>query len=507
MNFFQLILKQMRQRALSTSLTLLSVLLGVALATAILIFQREGGKLFGQSDFGYDLLVGPKGNKLSLVLSAAYHMGTSPDTLPYTYYEQIQRGLPGQFRGGIQWRVPYALGDSYEGHRIIGTLPKLFGVEEDGTPSAPEKTAQYRKGRAFELAEGRVFHPRKFEAIVGSEVSQRTGLKLGSTFKAVHGSPDAGASADEHDEKWTVVGVLKKTQTANDRVIYIPLISLYAVPEHKEAMEEVGKLGGAPTTAPKPTPEAHDTHDAHDAPKPAATRPAEAHDDHAPVATTQAHAAIPSAHDHAGHAGHDHEDAYCLNPDGTIDLHLPKEDWRISAILVRTRGAFHSMGIQWSINNGKEAMAVNPAAEMRTFFDTFLRGSTLILFIISILVTVVAAVSILVSIYNSISARRKEIAILRALGATRTTILSLICLEAALIGLIGGVLGVLAGHAIAAGGSVYLERVMGESIGYFAFGWSELLYLLGVVVLAAVAGLVPALKAYQTPVATHLVAS
>ena len=42
MNLFQLILKQMRQRALSTWLTLLSVLLGVGLATAVLLVYRGG---------------------------------------------------------------------------------------------------------------------------------------------------------------------------------------------------------------------------------------------------------------------------------------------------------------------------------------------------------------------------------------------------------------------------------------------------------------------------------
>ena len=497
MNLFQLILKQMRQRALSTWLTLFSVLLGVALATAILIFQREGNKLFGQSDFGYDLLIGPKGNKLSLVLSSAYHMGTSSDTLPYTYYELIQRPLPPQFRGGIQWRVPYALGDTYEGYRVVGTLPTLFGIDADGSPLPPEKTPQYRKDRAFEMAEGRAFHPRKFEAVVGSEVAERTGLKIGSKLTVVHGNPTEGSHGDEHDEQWTVVGLLKRTQTANDRVIYVSLVSLYAVPDHADAMEQVATVTGAatpttaPTPAPKPAAPAHDDHDDDD--------------DHAHVPP----AATAPALDHAAdpHAGHDHSEAYCMNPDGTIDLHVPKEQWRISGVFMRTRGAYHGMGIQWAINNGSQAMAVNPALEMRTFFDTFLKGSTNVLLMISVMVTVVAAVSILVSIYNSISARRREIAILRALGATRATILSLICLEAALIGLIGGVLGVLGGHLIAAGGSVYLRQMMGEGISWLAFGPGEAVYLGIVVALAVLAGLVPALKAYQTPVATHLVSS
>jgi hypothetical protein len=38
-------------------------------------------------------------------------------------------------------------------------------------------------------------------------------------------------------------------------------------------------------------------------------------------------------------------------------------------------------------------------------------------------------------------------------------------------------------------------------------GWPELAYLAGVIVVSLLAGLVPAMKAYQTPVAENLVAA
>jgi putative ABC transport system permease protein len=144
---------------------------------------------------------------------------------------------------------------------------------------------------------------------------------------------------------------------------------------------------------------------------------------------------------------------------------------------------------------------------MRDFFDTFLAGSSNVLLIISALVVIVAAASIMTSIYNSVAARRREIAILRALGATRRRILSLICFEAALIGLVGGVLGLLAGHLLGGAGSVYLQQTMGEGIRWMTFDRFEALFLLAVVIVAFLAGLVPALKAYTTPVASHLAAT
>ena len=160
----------------------------------------------------------------------------------------------------------------------------------------------------------------------------------------------------------------------------------------------------------------------------------------------------------------------------------------------------------YQINNGQQALAVNPATEMRQFFNVFLEPSSQVLLLVSWLVTIVAAVGILVSIYNSVSARIREIAILRALGATRRRILTIICAEAGMIGLLGGVLGVIAGHLLGAGGSVYTERLVGEGINWIRIAPAEWVYLLVVVLIAVLAGLVPAMKAYRVPVATNLVA-
>src|SRR6266481_4118499 len=91
MNLFQLVLKQMRQRALSTWLTLLSVLLGVALAVSIMIMRREAGNLFGQTDYGYDVIVGARGSPLQLVLNTVYQIDRSPGTIPYKLFEDLQR--------------------------------------------------------------------------------------------------------------------------------------------------------------------------------------------------------------------------------------------------------------------------------------------------------------------------------------------------------------------------------------------------------------------------------
>src|SRR5438094_8804112 len=138
MNIFQLVLKQMRQRSLSTALTLLSVLLGVSLAVSIMILRREGKNLFGQTDYGYDILIGPpKGSPLQLTLNTVYHMDVSPGVIPYQLYEDMARKtapLPGHpdYHPYVKTAVPFMVGDSYNGRRIVGTAPQMFGFDDEG---------------------------------------------------------------------------------------------------------------------------------------------------------------------------------------------------------------------------------------------------------------------------------------------------------------------------------------------------------------------------------------
>jgi len=470
MNLFELVLKQMRQRALSTWLTLLSVLLGVALAVAIMILRREGGNLFGQTEYGYDIIVGSaKGSPLQLVLNTVYHIDRSPGVIPYTLYENYGRSP--LFRPMIKIAVPYAVGDSYKDHRIVGTTTRLFNADDEGKPvTYPDEDSYfcYRPQKRYEVGEGRFFASEKFEAVIGSDVPRETGLKLGETFQATHGLPRPGETPDIHKPKWTVVGVLKPTHTAADRVLFIPLVSFYTIAEH-----DVGLVG--------------------------INAAQQGQDPNAAVKEFLKPTSQPAAQE-------EEKEHFTVDDQGRIHLDLPKSIWGVNAILIRTRGGASAMSLMYIINNGKDASAVNPASAMREFFSNFLKGPSLVLLLIALLVTIVAGVGILVSIYNSVSARLREIAILRALGATRARILALICFEAGLIGLIGGIAGLIAGHLLGGVGSAYAERLLGESMNWLRIGPEEWGYLGIVVVIAVLAGLVPALKAYRTPVATNLIA-
>lgn len=507
MNFLQLVLKQMRQRALGTWLTMLSVVLGVALATGVMIVKRGSVAMFEQSEFGYDIIVGPpKGSALQLVLNTVYQIDSPAGVVPYAVYEELL-AKPRD----IKHAIPIAAGDTFRNYRIVATLPKMFGYTDTGEKVTDENAFQYRMGRRYEFAQGKVFHPLKFEAVIGSEVAEREKLKLGDEVTASHG----GVSTDEHAEHWKIVGILGRTYTAADRVVYVPLVSYFAIGEHEQGMEAQARLRAEFEAAVKPPAKpAEDNHDhdghAHEAATtPAATQPGhdahEDHDDHAHAPATAP--ATSQATAHADHEGHDHEEHFDVKADGTIDLKLPTSAWQFSAILVRSRVVgfgTSNTAYQYRVVDTRATAAV-PAMEMRKFFDLFLAPSAMLLSGVSYLVTIVAGVGILVSIYNSISARTREIAILRALGATRGKILGLICAEAGLIGLVGGIGGLIVGHGIGAIASYFVRKLVGEGFNWINVPLEEWLYLLAVVGLSVLAGLVPALKAYRTPVADNLV--
>jgi putative ABC transport system permease protein len=478
-NYFQLVLKQMRQRALSTWLTTLSVMLGVGLAIAIMVLGRESGELFGQNSYGYDAIIGMKGSKLQLVLNTVYHMDVSAGNISFSEYTRLLPPPPGvpappdNFAKYVKIAVPTAVGDTLNGiYRIVATTPKFFGYTDRGEPLPPDQVLEYRPGMKLQFAQGHVFAGNKFEAVVGSDIPILAGKGMGSEFQATHGSAIPGQAATTHFQQWKVVGVLAPTHTAIDRAVYIPLISSYTIAAHGPGMIAHAALRNGEAAVGQVAEDEN--------PNP----PADAN-------------------------GIQHFKMYDFDTKTqTIHLKLPPDVWEISAILVQSRGGFTETRLEYDLPYASpDVMAVNPATVMREFFETFLTPSRKLLLLICSLVTVVAAVGILVSIYNSVSARLREIAILRALGATRGTILTLICLEAGLIALIGSILGLIVGHAVSAAGSWYMNETFGQPLNWMYCDYREILYIVGVILLAVLAGLVPAIKAYRTPVATNLVAA
>ena len=91
-----------------------------------------------------------------------------------------------------------------------------------------------------------------------------------------------------------------------------------------------------------------------------------------------------------------------------------------------------------AINDGAEAQAAVPGDEISQLFEGTIGDIQLVLLLFAVMIVVVAGIGIMVSIYNSMSDRRQEIAVMRALGADRVTIMLVVLLESILLSLGGG---------------------------------------------------------------------
>src|SRR6185295_13898629 len=120
MSLWKIVLKNIFQRKLSSTLTAASVGLGVAVVVAVLALRAQTRESFGQSTFGYELVVGGKGSALQLVLNTVYHLDQSPGNLRVERFKELAA------HKAVTVAVPMSVGDSYRGARVVGTTEAFF---------------------------------------------------------------------------------------------------------------------------------------------------------------------------------------------------------------------------------------------------------------------------------------------------------------------------------------------------------------------------------------------
>lgn len=185
--------------------------------------------------------------------------------------------------------------------------------------------------------------------------------------------------------------------------------------------------------------------------------------------------------------------------------HDPKHATEVSAVLLQLRSPMAGVMLDQMYNKqGNRLTLAWPIGTIIAGLFSKISWFDEVLTLVAWLVALVAAGSVLSSIYNSMSARQRDIAILRALGARRRLVFGAVVAEAATI----GVLGSLAGGAVYAilltGIAAVIRAQTGVVLEPFAwqpvFAWAPA----ALVGLCALGGLVPAFKAYRVPVAETL---
>jgi putative ABC transport system permease protein len=184
-------------------------------------------------------------------------------------------------------------------------------------------------------------------------------------------------------------------------------------------------------------------------------------------------------------------------------LTIPERE--VTAILVRNGGLWGPQMMN-KINEGIQSQAAAPVGEINKLLSQIIGPLLTALMVITVITCVVAAVGILVSIYNSMNDRRRDIAVMRALGARREAVTGIILLESLLIAVIGGICGWILAHTAITIAAPEIEARTGVHATFFMISSYELYVLPFVLALATLAGLLPAAVAYRTDVGQNLAA-
>jgi len=171
-----------------------------------------------------------------------------------------------------------------------------------------------------------------------------------------------------------------------------------------------------------------------------------------------------------------------------------------ASLSVRARSPSQVEAVEASIKNfGFNAFSLLDASKsLRTFFSVF----DSLLGIFGALALAVATLGIVNTLVMSILERRREIGVLKALGAADSDVQRLFFVEAGVMGLLGGILGVtfgwLLGRAVTYGTNVYLHRQNLNSIELSSVPWWLVVAALVFAVLVSLAaGLYPASRAAE----------
>jgi putative ABC transport system permease protein len=121
------------------SLVVLSIALSTLLLLGIARLRDDVRKNFAQSVSGTDLIVGARTGSVQLLLYSVFRIGGATNNIQWSSVQSLAK-LP-----GVEWVVPISLGDSHRGFPVVATTADYF------------RRFRYGEALPLALAEGRAF--------------------------------------------------------------------------------------------------------------------------------------------------------------------------------------------------------------------------------------------------------------------------------------------------------------------------------------------------------------
>jgi putative ABC transport system permease protein len=338
----------------------------------------------------------------------------------------------------VVWTIPLSLGDSHRGFRVLGTTQDYFDHYRFGR----DRKLEFKEGGRFTDADG---------AVLGSDVASTLAYRVGQQVVIAHGSGDVAFVLHEN-HPFHVVGILASTGTPVDRAIHISLEGLDAVHHHESSPD-----GGDPLAA--------------------ARRAAQ---------QREGQGASPDDHDHSHHGAASND----------------ASQRTITAFLVGLKSRGGALFLQRKLNEWREEplTAILPGATLLEVWEV-VAGAEKTLIAISALVVVMGLAGMLIALLTSLSERRREMAVLRAIGARPWHVFALLLGEAASLTLLGVALGLAALYVGLEVGRPWLEQHFGLFISRRWPSVTEFEFMTLIVASGVMIGLIPAYRIYRLSLA------
>lgn len=406
MLFLKLALKSLLNRRISTFLTTFSIALSVALLLSVERTQRMAEEGFTKSVSGVDLLVGARTGPVNLILFTVFNMGQATNNITWQSYEEIKAWPQ------VLWTIPYSLGDSHRGFRVVATDENFY------------RHYQYRSQESIRFKEG---EPALgvFDVVLGSKVHENLGYKLGDQVVIAHGVTKGQGVLHHDDKPFRVVGILEPTGTAIDQSLYISLYGMEAI--HMDWQNGIAPKAGS-------------------------------------------------------------------------SVQMTKDDLvikNISAFFLRTKNRIETLKLQRDINEytNEPLLAIIPGVTLSEVWRALSQLDRVLKWI-SLMVLLVGLAAMVSTLLAGLNERRREMAILRSVGAGPGRIQSLLVFESTLITGLALILGVLMNLALFALISSWLSAEFGFYMkDMIWFTRVEAAYLLAILVCGALTGFIPAIRA------------
>lgn len=351
----------------------------------------------------------------------------------------------GNATNNIRWQSYEMLA---EHPQVKWAVPISLGDSHKGfrvLGTTPEYFQQYRYARQQPLSfsQGRAFAEDPFEVVLGAAVAKQLGYQLGQNLTLAHGV--ARVSLVQHDDKpFEVVGILAPTGTPVDQSLHISLAGMEAL--------HLDWQNGMPG--------------------------------------------------HANQRISAEQIRQCQSHESCAAALQPKA---ITAILLGLNSRIAAFAVQREVNqySYEPLQAILPGVALQELWSLMSMAEQALL-LISFCVVLTGLIGMLTAILASQNERRREMAILRSVGARPSHLAGLLMLEVGVLMLAGLLLGVLFSYLGTLLAAPWLQAQYGLQLTLAAPNLSELKLLAGIFCAGLGIGLLPAIRAYRQSLADGL---